>query len=87
MSLFLVQVGKSTWVDPDTIQAVEWNQMSDCPTLLLSGPQRVNAYNFKNLASTAVPNNAEACTNALLAWLKKAATVRAAALSSGVVVQ
>ena len=62
MSLFLVQVGKSTWVDPDAIQAIEWNQMSDCPTLLLGGQQRVNAYNFKHMASAETPNDAEAGT-------------------------
>jgi hypothetical protein len=76
VSLFLVQVGKSTWVDPDTIQAIEWNQMSDCPTLLLGGQQRVNAYNFKHMASAATPNDAEAGTNALLAWLQKAVITR-----------
>jgi|NGEPerStandDraft_6_1074524.scaffolds.fasta_scaffold318475_2 hypothetical protein len=71
--LFLVQVGKSAWVDPDAIQAIEWSNFYDCPMLLLSGQQRsVNATNFKNLASAAVTNNAEACTNALLAWLLKA---------------
>lgn len=73
MNLFLVQVGKSTWVDPDAIQAIQWNEMSNCPTLLLSGQQRVNAYNFKDLASAETPNNAEACTNALLTHLRMAA--------------
>jgi hypothetical protein len=73
MSLFLVQVGKSTWVDPDAIQAIQWNQMSNCPTLLLGGQQRVNAYDFKDMASAETPNNTEACTNALLAHLRTAA--------------
>jgi hypothetical protein len=47
--------------------------MSDCPTLLLGGQQRVNAYNFKHMASAATPDDAEAGTNALLAHLRTAA--------------
>jgi hypothetical protein len=66
---FLIQVGKSSWVDPDAIQAIEWNDLMDCPTLLLSGQQRVNAYNFKNLASAETPSNAEAGTIALLDFI------------------
>jgi hypothetical protein len=76
MSLFLAQVGKSTWVDPDAIQAIEWDGYYDCPRLLLSGQHRVNATNFKDMASAEVPNNAEACTSALLAWLQQADITR-----------
>ena len=77
MSLFLVQIGRSTWVDPDAIQAIEWGGYYDCPQLILEGQQRpVNATNFKNMASAETPNNAEACTNALLAWLGKADRTR-----------
>jgi hypothetical protein len=72
MSLFLVQVGKSTWVDPDAIQAVEWSGFGQCPKLFLSGGNCVLASNFKDMASAAVANNAEAGTNALLAWLRQA---------------
>ena len=72
MSLFLVQVGRSTWVDPDAIQAIEWNPLMNCPMLLLNGKQHVNATDFKDRASAAVPSNAEAGTNALLALLKQA---------------
>lgn len=72
MSLFLVQVGKSTWVDPDAIQAIEWNQMSEYPMLILSSGRSINAPAFKDMASAAITSNAEAGTKALLALLQQA---------------
>ena len=76
MNLFLVQVGKSTWVNPDAIQAVEWSGYYDCPKILLDGHAYIHATSFKDMASAETPNNAEACTNALLARLQKAVITR-----------
>lgn len=76
MSLFLVQVGKATWVNPDAIKAIEWGSFYECPKILLDGQQYVNATNFKDMASAETPNNGEACTNALLARLAKAVNAR-----------
>ena len=82
MGLFLVQVGKSTWVAPDSIKAIEWGGYYDCPRILLDGQQSVNATSFKDLASAKTPNNAEACTNALLACLGKADIARNHSMTS-----
>jgi hypothetical protein len=72
MTLFFVQVGKATWVDPDAIQAIEWSPFSNCPKILLENGLYVLATNFKDMASAAVTSNAEAGTNALLTWLRQA---------------
>lgn len=64
--MLLVQVGKATWVDPATIEAIEWGGMYECPMIILSSGQHVHATHFKDLA------NAEANTNALLVLLRQA---------------
>jgi hypothetical protein len=76
MSIFLVQVGKATWVAPDAIKAIEWSGHYDCPKILLDSQQYVYATDFRDKASAATPNNAEACTNALLTFLWQQATKR-----------
>ena len=70
MNLF-IQVGRATWVNPDAITAIEWSGYHECPKILLGDQQYVNASAFKDLASAETPNNAEACTNALLKRLNE----------------
>jgi hypothetical protein len=72
----LVQVGKATWVNPDSIQAIEWSGYYECPKILLGGQHYVNATFFKDLASAETPNNAEACTDALTKRLGEAWQIR-----------
>jgi len=66
--IVLIQVGKSSWVDPDAIQAVKWNSARTCPELLLSGNATILAYDFQNkMADT--NENREKQTLKLLAHL------------------
>ncbi len=68
----LVQVGKSTWVDPEAIQAIEWSPFSDCPKLLLSSGLYVLATNFKDTAYPSTSSNHEYLTAALLEKIAQA---------------
>jgi len=76
----LVQVGKATWVDPDTIEAIEWGQMCNAPMIILKSGQHVYALNFKDHGL----DNMEARTNELLAFIKQAVRETPAAVSYGV---
>jgi hypothetical protein len=77
MSLFLVQVGKATWV-----ALMPSRQSSGAATTTARGSSWVASRastppaSFRDLASAETPNNAEACTNALLACLGKADIAR-----------
>jgi hypothetical protein len=62
----LIQVGATTWVDPDTIQAIEWSAyLGHCPKLLLASGQYVYASKWRDVDDA----NGEAKTGELIAWL------------------
>jgi hypothetical protein len=66
----LMQVGPSSWVDPETIQAIEWGPYSACPTIII-GTVRVSARKFK-CYHDALLDTPEKCTDALIALIKVA---------------
>ena len=62
----LLQVGETTWVDPETIQAIEWSEMSQCPKLLLSSGRYVLAISFKDNPSSSIKSSSEGWTDRLI---------------------
>ena len=64
----LLQVGATTWVDPDDIRAVEWAAYGDCPRIYLGGTVRVSATKFKREGN----ETAEELTDALIASIAQA---------------
>jgi len=75
----LIQVGKTLWVDPDAIEAINWNYMLRCPTIILRNGQHIYAAKFKDKGL----DNEETCTNELLAFIKKAVRETTAPVFSG----
>ena len=65
----LMQVGKSTWVDPEAIQAIEWSSFSHCPKILLENGLYILATNFKH--RTDFTPDEEEYTNKLLELISK----------------
>lgn len=70
MSMRLVQVGETTWINPKDIRAIAWNVEKDCPRVSLGDYLFAYATEF-----TCKPGSTEeACTAALLE--KLAASMR-----------
>jgi hypothetical protein len=68
----LVQVGETTWVDPEAIQAIEWSDWMSSPKILLDNGLHVLATSFKVLDHPVTSSLRKASTKALIEKIAQA---------------